>query len=222
MERRKALMSRLVAADLAAADLAAADPATRSDLLQTLQGFLDESRTAQLTARLAASDPTYPITFPGLPNPRTYDQQQRQTRAPPTPSIPANTADDYPQWAGTSYWSAPVESTPTPVKPAPAPAPAQAPEVPTASFSSSSTSAPTLNTLQYFAPTPRTTVRQALESTTQPSGSRVPRPISSTQDDATASAASAAGDTPSVHATDDAARAVAATFAQWWRLRMGS
>jgi hypothetical protein len=200
-QRRRTLRDRLVAAELAAlepatrpgpADLAASDPAAtrsahaaiqslaRPDLLQTLERFLGERKTAQLAARIAASDPTIPDTLQSISSlldPIMYDQQQQPAPAPPAPSIPANTVDDYPQWAGTSYWSAPVADEPAP---APAPTPTPAPEVPTAS--SSSPSAHTRNTSQYVVPTPRTTVRQTLDSTTKPSGSRFLRPISSTQD----------------------------------------
>jgi len=47
---------------------------------------------------------------------RSASGNQRQPPPPPS-TIPANTADDYPQWAGTSYWSAAAmpSTTPAPV-----------------------------------------------------------------------------------------------------------
>jgi hypothetical protein len=55
---------------------------------------------------------------------------QRRSALLPQPSVPTNTAADYPQWAGASYWSAPVETAP-----APGPGVSIVPEVPTSSSS---------------------------------------------------------------------------------------
>jgi hypothetical protein len=97
----------------------------------------------------------------------------RQSAPPPPyqPSIPANTVDDYPGWAGTSYCSAPAATEPTPL-----------PEIPAASSSTSHLEA----TVPYFvAPTTVTaTSNQYPSSTTHPSRSRVLRSGSRTQGEA--------------------------------------
>jgi hypothetical protein len=147
MSRRRILRDRLAAAELAAlepatrsgpADLAPSDSAAtrpapavlqslaRPDMLQTFERFVGERTTAQLARHIAASDPTIPATLQsisGTIDALIYDEQQQAT--PAAPSIPANTVDDYPQWAGTSYWSAPVADEPAsaPDEPVPAPAP---------------------------------------------------------------------------------------------------
>jgi hypothetical protein len=85
-------------------------------------------------------------------------RQQRPALAS-QPSTPANTAADYPQWAGTSYWSVPAERTPARAS---EPAPAPAPEVPTTSSSSSSAA----NTTAPYFIRPATTTDNAIDNTT--------------------------------------------------------
>ena len=61
-----------------------------------------------------------------------YGYQLQLASPPPAPTTSANTVEDYPQWAGTSYWTVPASA----FAPAPAPTPAPAPEAPTWSSAS--------------------------------------------------------------------------------------
>jgi hypothetical protein len=144
----------------------------RPDLAQSLEDLFD-SRAADLAAS----------------SQRVTDYLDSSRPAPPpAPTIQANTADDYPEWAGTSYWSAPVEPASAP-EPAPAPEPAF--EVPAPS-SPATNRAPTLDFAPMTVPRKtarqrdtarqRNTIRQALDSMINPSGSRVLRPVFPTQD----------------------------------------
>jgi hypothetical protein len=135
--------------------VSASDPDARLDVLQNVDDLLDSSRTARL----------------GL----IYDQEQPATPPPPARTIAANTVDDYPEWAGTSYWSAPA--TPAP---GPAPIPAPVPEL-AASSSSVTNQALTSDFVPFSA---GTTARRASDSPRRSRSSRFSRPIYPTQDEA--------------------------------------
>jgi hypothetical protein len=71
-------------------------------------------RLQRFQAQRNASNPTLsPWSAQALER-QQLRQQQILSGLLPQPSIPANTAEDYPQWAGTSYWSAPVETASAP------------------------------------------------------------------------------------------------------------
>jgi hypothetical protein len=117
------------------------------ELISKEEHFLRaKARNASNPARAALSD-------------LALQRLQQRSALLPQPSIPANTAAEYPQWAGTSYWSAPVETASAP-----------APEV---TIESSSSVSAANTTAPYFTRpvTVTTTGNLAMDTTPRPTRS---------------------------------------------------